>query len=203
MKSWLTQLVFLTLFFSATCFSAPREIVIIRHADKWAHTEEGPFLSPKGQVRAERFALYYLKNFDAPDFIFATRPGDLRHPADSLSMRPVQTIAPLANELNHENKKFEIDANYLQKHYADLAHALLNNQIYQNKMVLICWHHGKINDLTRLLGVTEHLSKWRSTNYDTVYDLKYNVEGKLISFKILENQYPVNSNYTWQQLSLG
>ncbi len=46
---------------SFSVFSAPREIVLIRHADKWAQKDTGPFLSPKGQLRAERFAAYYLK----------------------------------------------------------------------------------------------------------------------------------------------
>src|SRR3990167_2860378 len=201
MMTMMAWIVLFTLFFFTTCFSAPREIVIIRHADKLENANTGLFLSPKGQVRAERFVSYYLKNYNVPDYIFVTRPGDLLHASDGLSMRPVQTIAPLANELNVENKKFKLNDDYFKDDYGKMAKVLLSDAIYKNKMILICWHHGKINALSQLLGVKSDMKKWHHNNYDSVYILKYNTAGELISFQILNNQYPVTNNYTWQQLS--
>ncbi|MCX7125176.1 MAG: histidine phosphatase family protein [Gammaproteobacteria bacterium] len=114
---------------SMTVFAAPREIIIIRHADKWTGYS-GQFLSPKGQMRAEKFVSYYLKKFPQPDFIFASKPGDSKHPNESDSFRPVQTVAPLANELSFLNKKsFIVSLPYFQKQYLELSKELLNGSI--------------------------------------------------------------------------
>jgi hypothetical protein len=51
------------------------------------------------------------------------------------------------------------------------------------------------------LGVTQKLATWENNNYDMVYVLKYNTEGKVNSFQILKNQYPVNVNPTWRELA--
>lgn len=200
MKRIITSVLLSLILLPLIVLAAPSEIVIIRHADKWTK-KPGPFLSPKGQVRAERFTEYYLKNFNAPDFIFASRPGDLNHASESLSMRPVQTIAPLANQLAYEGKHVEINADYLQKRYPVLADHLLHSKKFQNKMILICWHHGRINNLTQALGVKQPLAKWPMPVYDMVYVLKYNTAGQLISFQILKDQYPVKANPTWQELA--
>src|SRR5436305_1160624 len=83
--------------FSICC--APHEVVIIRHGDKWEQKNDGPYLSAKGQIRAEKFAQYYLKTFPKPNYIFSTRIGDNNCPNQSKSMRPLLTVIPLASEL--------------------------------------------------------------------------------------------------------
>lgn len=203
MRKMLVVLSIAMLSFSVfSAFSAPREIVLIRHADKWDQKNAGPFLSSKGQLRAERFAVYYLKYFHKPDYIFATKVGDSVNLKESESMRPLQTVAPLANQLAYDNPKgFSVNTSYFNEHYVQLAQILLKNSLYKNKMILICWHHGRINQLAQALGATESLKKWPANNYDSVYVLKYNVAGKLISFQILNHQYPVNSNPTWKFLA--
>lgn len=188
--------------FSIPALSTPREIVIIRHADKWNQKNYGPYLSPKGQVRAEKFVSYYLSHFHKPDFIFASKPGDAKHPNESDSLRPFQTVMPLANELTFLSKQnFIIQTPYFQKQYLALANDLLHQKKYQDKQILIAWHHGKINFLTRDLGVTKKLAKWKGDNFDMVYVLKYDVDGKLTSFQILKNQYSVKNNVSWQALA--
>ena len=107
---------------SVSVFATPREIVIIRHADKWEQKNTGPFLSPKGQLRAERFAAYYLKYFPKPDYIFATKAGDSTDPDESNSMRSLQTVAPLANQLAYQNPKgFVVNSPYFNTQYTKLA----------------------------------------------------------------------------------
>lgn len=195
-------LIFVILFTTA-CFSAPREVVIIRHADKWEQKNPGPFLSPKGQLRAEKFIAYYLSHFKKPDYIFASNP--VVHAAKEYtgySYRPLQTVIPLANQLAFQNPNgFPINAIYHDNQYARLAKLLLTNHAYQNKFILICWHHGLAGALAHALGVTQPLAKWRSGDFDQVYVLTYNHAGKLSAFHILKNQYPVNDNPTWMQLA--
>ena len=183
--------------FSMSVFAVPREIIIIRHADKLPDVA-GPFLSPKGQVRAQQFVSYYVHHFPEPDFIFASKPANSLHPDESDSVRPLQTVAPLANQLTFLHKKAVIvHFPYFQNQYPLLAKALLHQKKYNQKIILICWQHGRINFLAQDLGVERSLPFWDNNNYDQVYILKYGHKGKLISFSILKNQYPVVGNFRW------
>lgn len=195
---------FLALFFATWVFATPREIIIVRHAEGWPQTEAGPFLSPKGQVRAMRFVSYYLKHFQKPDYIFTTNPVNPVHDASGgVSLREIQTMAPLANQLAYRNSNgYSIQRPYFDKEYDKLADLLLHDKTYDNKIILICWHHGHINDLSQALGVPLYdLKTWESDVYDRVYVLKYNEWNALTSFKILEHQYPVKKDYTWRELA--
>src|SRR5690348_9355788 len=82
--------------FVSVAKACPKQIIIIRHAEKLTQSHAGPFLSPQGQMRSLAFANYYLNKFHVPDFIVATNPLE---PKKLSSMRELQTIAPLANEL--------------------------------------------------------------------------------------------------------
>lgn len=188
------------LLLSLSALSAPREIIIIRHADKWTN-DPGQFLSPKGQIRAEKFVPYYLSHFPIPDYIFAARPSNAAGSGESRSARPLQTVAPLANQLSHQsNTNVMVYMPYYQEQFPSLAKALLQDKKYNQKVVLICWQHGRINALSQDLGVTQKLVAWGHFNYDMVYVLRYNTQGKLTSFQILKNQYPVKANPSWSQL---
>lgn len=194
--------IFLILF-TINIFAAPKEIIIIRHADKWKQNNPGPFLSPKGQLRAEEFVTYYLSHFKKPDFIFASDP--ITNPADmdtGSSYRPLQTVMPLANQLAFQNPSgYPINVTYRDNQYAELAKLLLTDSQYNNKIILICWHHGLANALATALGVTQSLKKWHGDDFDQVYVLQYNIAGKLSHFQILKKQYPVHHNPTWAELA--
>src|SRR5438445_235430 len=81
----------------ATAQAQPRQVLIIRHAEK----PEGDsiHLSPEGQQRAEALLRLFTKSadrpdpFPTPDFIFATKKS-------SHSNRPLETVLPLAKALN-------------------------------------------------------------------------------------------------------
>ncbi|HLB55705.1 MAG TPA: histidine phosphatase family protein [Coxiellaceae bacterium] len=194
--------IFLILF-TNNIFAAPKEIIIIRHADKWEQKNPGPFLSPKGQLRAEKFVSYYLSHFKKPDFIFASNPVTNAADLDTgHSYRPIQTVMPLANQLAFQNPNgYPINANYADNQYAELAKSLLTNPQYNNKIILICWHHGLADALATSLGVTQQLKKWHGDDFDQVFVLKYNHDGKLAHFQILKKQYPVHRNPTWAELA--
>jgi hypothetical protein len=64
------------------------------------------FYRQKGKSGTEKFVSYYLSHFADPDYIFASKPSNRKMSGESASVRPLQTVAPLANELSHLNKKF-------------------------------------------------------------------------------------------------
>src|SRR5262245_24653984 len=121
----------------------PSEVLIIRHAEK--PDDDSIHLSPKGRQRAEALPRMFMKSpdrpdpFPKPDFIFATKKS--HH-----SNRPVETVTPLARALN-----LDIHARFKDDEVEELATELLTNPRYTDKVVLVCWHHGKIPKLAREL----------------------------------------------------
>lgn len=101
-----------------------------------------------------------------PDFLFAT----LRSSSDS-SNRPVETITPLSQAL-----ALKIGQPYTDNHYSKLKSLILDNlDTYGGKVILICWHHGKIPDLAGKFGVpASQLAPW-SPWPGTVFDLVFNI----------------------------
>jgi hypothetical protein len=180
-------------------YAIPSEVVIIRHADKWAQANPGPCLAPKGQLRAERFISYFLQKFGKPDVIIAANPIE---PDGSVhSVRELQTIAPLANYLAKGSiKGCPIELGFNSSQYQEQAFQLLNNTTYHNKLVLISWDHNEMPELAQALGVAKLPSPIASTDYDSVYVLKYGSNGKLANFQVLTHQYPVADVGSWESL---
>ncbi len=187
--------VFISLFFVISVYAVPKEIILIRHADKLDQANPGPFLSPAGLVRAQHFSTYYLGHFHEPDFIITTAHTHS-------SNRELQTVMPLVTQfaLRHPNggqpilmsdeykhDKDKKNKSKLQKLYTDL----LNDPQFNDKIILICWHHGEIPALLDGLGVTPHQHKLADDNYDTVYDITFDKLQGVIKLAVLSNQYPV------------
>ena len=112
--------------------------------------------------------------FATPKFLFAT------HPSNS-SSRPVETITPTAQALQFLNndatlkihQKFENDSSGID----DLKSEILQNpNTYGGKVILICWHHGTIPELTEALGVPAcqlPWNKWPGTIFDLVFSITW------------------------------
>jgi len=202
-----TYIILSSIFFITASYAAPSEIIIVRHADKLPTAKgldasDGPYLSAKGLLRSVKFANYYTKNFAIPDYIFAAKPAVKKIVNQSHSFRPYQTMMPIANKITLQtHHPFIIKTPYYQMEYNLLAKEILHNKKYDRKRILICWQHGKINFLTQDLGVKTKLEKWQEDNYDQVYVIKYDKNGKLTSFTALKNQYPITENITWESLS--
>jgi broad specificity phosphatase PhoE len=123
----------------------PKQVLIIRHGEKSGdpgvdNTGDGPSLSTRGYERAGALAPYVPAQFGRPDFLFATR-------ASANSNRPVETITPLSKAIG-----VSIDDKHADKDYGKVASDILGNPKYAGKLVLICWHHGKIPDLAGALS---------------------------------------------------
>jgi phosphohistidine phosphatase SixA len=140
--------------------AGPHIVMIIRHAEK-PDEEKDPNLSPKGYERANALAKVIPENFPRPDFLIATKRG-------KASARPYETITPLSKAL-HE----PIEANFKDEEYTQVAHEVLTNPKFDGKVVLIAWHHGKIPELTKALGVTDAPDKWNSEVFDRVWEITY------------------------------
>lgn len=196
-----TNLILSLSFFSiGSVFAAPKEIILIRHADKLNQAKPGPFLSPKGEIRSIAFAYYYLNKFAEPDYIIATDPTNSGQGGSSI--REIQTVAPLANILaeRHPQIGFKVLHNYQETDNQQLINDLLHDEKYNGKTILICWHHSKIPKLLTGLGVVANANNILKTNsFDTVYIVEYDTNGKVTQFNQLQHQYDVSFNGSWQQ----
>ena len=185
------------LFVSMAVYATPSEIILLRHADKLPQKETGPALSSKGYVRSLKFANYILTRYGEPDFVIAGKPK-----GEDASIRELQTVGPLVNSLaaRHPDKGFNILHPYTHDEHELLAKHLFETKKFNNKLVLICWRHTKIVELAKALGVQQHLDPWPNDDFDTVYRIKYDNSGKVSSFEILHNQYPLVSDVSWNEL---
>jgi phosphohistidine phosphatase SixA len=163
----------------------PHIVMIIRHAEKPedAKTTKNPDLSPKGYQRAQALAKVIPDHFPKPDYLIATKRS-------KNSNRPVETITPLAKAL-HE----PIEAKFKDAEYEQEAHAVLTDAKYAGKVVLIAWHHGKIPELAKALGVKDAPDKWNDNVFDRVWEITY--EDGVAHFKDLpEDALPGDSGKT-------
>lgn len=177
-------------------YPTPKEIVVIRHADKMVQQNHGSALSPTGYMRAIKFAFYFLDKFGKPDAIIATNPDNsIQY---SRSIRELQTVAPLESliEEKYPTAYYEIDHPYPAIEYKKLAKYVLSDKKFNDKLVLICWDHYAIPFLLKALGIKEALAPWGKYDYDSVYILHFR-QNKLTGYEVLHNQYAVPNTLSW------
>ena len=132
----------------------PVTIMLMRHAEDVGVS--GADLSPRGYKRAEALPGLFSSRLPRPDVIIATH-------ASKDSNRPIETVEPLSRQLH-----VPIDDRFRDNDYQALAHALLTDARYTGKVVLVCWHHGKIPNLAKALGVTT-APRWPDLQFDRVW----------------------------------
>jgi hypothetical protein len=127
-----------------------------------------PQLSCKLHVHAEGFVGEYRQiplkgtapRFQSPNHIFATEPS--KH-----SKRPLETVLPLATALNlpvYDNVKDDDPG------ITKMVSAILNE--FPGQVVLICWHHGKIPEIAKALGIAKP-PKWDGKVFDRVWQITF------------------------------
>jgi hypothetical protein len=149
-----------------SAFAKPAKVILLRHAEK-PEDENNAHLSPEGKARAEALVGFFSNRFEIsitnpPAALFATRP--IR---GSRSLRPRQTLEPLAESL-----KLPIHQPETAFRYDRLAAHVLTNAAYDNKTVVICWVHDEMDDLARTLGA-EPKKDWKGSVYDRVWVLTF------------------------------
>jgi broad specificity phosphatase PhoE len=147
-------------------------VLIIRHAENPA---DGHGLSPRGEERAKAYVNYF-QNFTIDGK--PLEPEAVVVAADSKqSHRPRLTVQPFAKAAN-----LTIDNRFANKQPADLAAELRAN--YQDKVILVCWHHGQIPALLRALGADPKTllpnGKWPGDVYDWVIMVSFDENGRVI-----------------------
>jgi broad specificity phosphatase PhoE len=151
--------------------TAPRYILIIRHAEKPAEKDPSPDLSPAGIARARVLAGLFTASatrpnpFPKPDYIFAAS-------TTKRSRRPLATAAPLGAALG-----LNVDTRFRNEAVAALARELLERRKYAGKTVLVVWHHGSIPELARALRAKDAPRSWKDSTFDRVWVITYDASG--------------------------
>ncbi|HWO00461.1 MAG TPA: hypothetical protein VNS63_14450 [Blastocatellia bacterium] len=120
-----------------------------------------------------------LSRFQTPNFLFATAP-------DKGSNRPVETITPLAQALQFSNNpSITINDYNLTNDTAGItfltSEILKNPDTYAGQVILICWHHGTILQLTTTFGVPSGqlpFTKWPGTVFDLIFSITWDSSGQ-------------------------
>ena len=139
---------------------------------------EGEFSGVYGNSNIQAGA----SRFPTPQFLFATAPSNS-------SSRPVETITPTAQALQFltNNPKVTINEQYTNDDagIAGLTSAILKNpDTYGGKVILVCWHHGTIPQLTEAFGVGPSqlpFSKWPGSVFDLVFNITWVGSGAVLN----------------------
>lgn len=176
--------------------SGPGYVLIIRHGEKVGDPKKdddgGNDLSIRGSARATALPSLFMPgdsqlacefDFDPPSFAGSyetvpTRGTRPRFPTPNFifathqsknSKRPIETATPtaiaLGLPLNNEYKDKDKDIE-------TMTHAILTEFGFGGKVVLICWHHGKIPNIARALGVSRP-PKWDGKVFDRVWQISF------------------------------
>jgi phosphohistidine phosphatase SixA len=137
-------------------------ILLMRHAEK-SDDPLDPDLSPAGRQRAQELVTYLPNTFGMPSFLFATAFS--KH-----SRRPYETLEPLS-----KSSGIPIDATFADQDYSALAYELQTAAQFNNKLVVICWHHGNIPSLAHALKAKHHdyPDPWDPSVFNLVLQLDF------------------------------
>ncbi len=141
-----------------TAKSGPSVVLLIRHGEDIGQLDFN--LSPRGRQRAAALPKLFDSRLPKPQVIVATR-------ASKSSDRPIETVEPLARALG-----LPIDNRFRDDDYRALAKTLLSDDRYDGKVVLVCWHHGKMRKLAEALGVDDP-PVWPEDQFDHVWVIRH------------------------------
>jgi hypothetical protein len=172
----------------------PDQVLIIRHGEKVGDPKKdddgGRHLSISGSARAAALPSLFAvaqpqlscalvqkakefhgdyrqiplkgkaSRFPTPNYIFATQRS-------KNSKRPIETVTPLATALSLPlNDGFADKDAAIQK----MTNAILND--FPGRIILVCWHHGKIPDIAKALGISKP-PKWDGKVFDRVWQITF------------------------------
>ena len=173
--------------FFTTAYSAPAQIVIIRHGEK---PQVGNELSMQGWQRANALPLFFATNkivnqFGKPIALYAGAPNK---PGGSI--RSIQTITPYANQsglmIHKAITKDEIHA---------LVNEVLTTKEYAGHTVIICWEHSVIPEMAHLFGATDAPTYWEDRIFDRAWIIGF-TNSKVNNFIDLpQHLLPSDSTY--------
>lgn len=150
--------------------AAPKAVILIRHAEE-PHDDE-TYLSKKGVERSRRLPKLFkdhpkLRKLGAPVALFAAGAK-----GKNSSVRSIQTLHFLSQAL-----KISINDSYLRDDVKDLTEEILENNDYDDKVVVICWQHRLLPVIAERLGVKE-APNYPHEKFDRVWLITYNKKDK-------------------------
>lgn len=160
--------------------SHPRQVLLIRHAEKPPEEAMSDQLNDKGKSRAAALPKLFEKSADRPE-PFA-RPHFIFAGANTKkSARSTRTVAPLAAALN-----VKVTAKYEKDDFASLARGLVSDAKYAGKTVLVAWNHSNLQGFAKALGA-KIVPEWKDDVFDRVWVLTWDANGK-VGFKDVSQQ---------------
>lgn len=180
--------------------AGPEVIMLVRHAEKpadgvngitYAGKKSAESLTPLGWQRAGALChLFGTRKLPSPDAIFASLDDE----GVKGSLRPMQTVAPLAALLNGiadeaglfaippvPTPKVPFDTGISKKHPEQLAAALVAGR----GVMLAAWQHEAMADICAALGKLIPIANpqdipavWPGERFDMVYRLKRRKDGR-------------------------
>lgn len=143
-------------------WSGPRRVLLMRHAEKTGDPED-IHLSAAGQQRAEKLVRYIPATFGVPDYLFAAAQS-------RRSVRSIETLQPLATATG-KPLRYDVE----DDDFEDLVAELASQPQYRQALVVIAWHHKKIDNIAALLGAADgtYPDPWAENLYDVIVDLDY------------------------------
>jgi phosphohistidine phosphatase SixA len=153
----------------------PQVIYLMRHGEKPTSAADRN-LSPAGIARADQLPGYVPTLLEGRplDYVFAAEDS-------KDSDRSVETATPLADALG-----LPINQSFANDDYRSLAKAILSNETYAGKTILIVWHHTRIPALCGALGAINIPEKWPETEFNLVWKLTYGPDGRASVQQITE-----------------
>lgn len=167
MRHSLIILLLLALGFGVAAQSQPAQIILLRHAEK-PDDDLSDHLSSRGGDRARALVGMFT---NSPALTAHGRPAVLyipRQTRDRTSLRPYQTLQPLAQEL-----RLSIHAPYPAKDYKELAQLIRKSPDLNGKVVVICWVHDYLPELAQAFGVKPKQTKWKNSQFDRVWSITF------------------------------
>jgi hypothetical protein len=135
-------------------------------------SEDDPHLSALGEKRSKQLAdwlpkqlLVFYPGLNMVDDVVIIAAANSQQ-----SVRPVETMTPLSAAIN-----VPIEDSIADKQFDQVARELFTDDAYAGKVVIVCWHHGKIPHLLASLHAPagDYPNPWGSRVYNLIVKLDY------------------------------
>ncbi|MBA4188630.1 MAG: histidine phosphatase family protein [Planctomycetaceae bacterium] len=172
-RYWLTLVVCLVA--GAPAIAQPAQVILIRHGEK-TDDDKDVHLSTFGRCRAAALVPYFLETdallkFGKPVAIYAQNaPNPKKN-----SLRPIETIQPLADSL-----KLEVQHQTERDKFQQMVDEVMSNSKYQGKMVVVCWEHERLTEIApAFLKYAKNVKgapkewKWEGKHFDRTWVITF------------------------------
>ena len=124
-------------------------------------------MSVQGRMPIFFKAIRAFSNMAPPVALYAAKPKEI-----TSSVRPEQTLAPLARALN-----LTVNTSYKKEEYQQMVDEIMHTPAYADKTVVISWEHHLIPPLVQAFGVAKIPKKWHGSDYDRLWIVTFKQSG--------------------------